>query len=58
VLRQNLREHRLYAIASTGIAVGAEERPEKLPRAADMAMHQAKGTGKGRHPLFDPSARG
>ncbi len=52
----DLQEHRLFATASIGIAVGAEERPEELLRAADMAMYQAKGKGKGCHIVFGPSA--
>ena len=54
----DLREHRLYATASIGIAVGAEEDPEELLRAADMAMYQAKGTGKAHSVVFGPTMRG
>ena len=38
---------------SIGIAVGAEEQPEELVHAADLAMYQAKSGGKARSVLFD-----
>jgi diguanylate cyclase (GGDEF)-like protein len=41
-----IRGRRIYQNASVGIAVGSEERPEALVRAADLAMYQAKGTGE------------
>lgn len=37
-----LREQRLSATASIGIAIGDEERPEELLHAADLAMYQGK----------------
>ena len=49
--------HRLSTTASIGIAVGAEEQPEDLLRAADQAMYQAKSTGKAHSVVFDPSIR-
>jgi diguanylate cyclase (GGDEF)-like protein len=52
----DLREYRLFTTASIGIAVGTDERPEALLRAADMAMYQAKNTGKGHHVVSDLSA--
>jgi diguanylate cyclase (GGDEF)-like protein len=52
----DLREYRLFTTASIGIAVGTDERPEALLRAADMAMYQAKNTGKGHHAVSDLSA--
>ncbi|HLL39517.1 MAG TPA: diguanylate cyclase [Rubrobacteraceae bacterium] len=51
-------EQRLYTSASIGIAVGAEEQPEELVHAADLAMYQAKSRGKARSVLFDPEAKG
>ncbi len=47
-----LQGQRLSATASIGIAVGAEEQPEELLRAADQAMYQAKSTGKARSVVF------
>jgi diguanylate cyclase (GGDEF)-like protein len=44
--------------ASIGIALGAQERPQELVRAADLAAYEAKRGGKGRSALFDPGARG
>ena len=52
----DIRGHRLCATASVGVAVGAEERPEELVRAADRAMYQAKRTGKARGAVFGPGA--
>ncbi len=54
----NIRGHRLYTTASVGIAVGAEERPEELLRAADLAMYRAKGTGKAYSVASGPNTRG
>jgi diguanylate cyclase (GGDEF)-like protein len=51
----DLRGHQLSASASIGIALGAEEQPEELLRAADLAMYQAKSTGKARSVVFDPN---
>ncbi len=42
----DFKEHSLYISASIGIALGCEEQPEELVRAADKAMYQAKRTGK------------
>jgi diguanylate cyclase (GGDEF)-like protein len=51
--------HRMYTTsASIGIAVGAQERPQELVSAADLAAYEAKRGGKGRSALFDPQARG
>jgi diguanylate cyclase (GGDEF)-like protein len=46
--------HRMYTSASIGIAVGAEEHPRRLVRAADQATYRAKKQGKARSVLFDP----
>jgi diguanylate cyclase (GGDEF)-like protein/PAS domain S-box-containing protein len=51
----DLRGHRLLTTASIGIAVGSEEQPEELLRAADLAMYQAKGTNKAPKVVFAPS---
>jgi diguanylate cyclase (GGDEF)-like protein len=51
----DLRESRLYATASIGIAIGSEEQPEELVRAADLAMYRAKSSGKAHSVVFDPS---
>ena len=52
----DVAEYRFYTSATIGIAVAAREPPEKLVRAADLAMYQAKRTGKGRSVVFDPSS--
>ena len=54
----NIRGHWLYTRASVGIAVGSEERPEELLRAADLAMYRAKGTGKAYSVASGPITRG
>jgi diguanylate cyclase (GGDEF)-like protein len=46
--------HRIYTSASIGIAVGAEEGPQELLRAADEASYQAKRVGKARSVVFAP----
>jgi diguanylate cyclase (GGDEF)-like protein len=48
--------YRLHTSASIGIAVGAQGSPEKLVREADLAMYQAKRTGKARSVVFDPNS--
>jgi diguanylate cyclase (GGDEF)-like protein len=45
--------HRLCASASIGIAVDAPELPQQLVQAADLAMYEAKGMGKGCIAIFD-----
>jgi len=50
----DLREYRLYATASIGIAVGVEEEPEELVRAADLAMYRAKSSGKAHSVVSNP----
>jgi diguanylate cyclase (GGDEF)-like protein len=50
--------YRLCASASIGIALGARERPQQLVHAADVAMYEAKGMGKGSIAIFDPEALG
>jgi GGDEF domain-containing protein len=50
--------YRSYTSASIGIAVGARERPQELVHAADVAMYQAEGMGKGCSAFSDPEAKG
>ena len=45
--------YRLCASASIGIAVDAPELPQQLVHAADLAMYEAKGMGKGCIVIFD-----
>jgi len=45
--------YRLCASASIGIALGAPELPQQLVHAADLAMYEAKGMGKGCIVIFD-----
>jgi diguanylate cyclase (GGDEF)-like protein len=51
----DLREYQLYATASIGIAIGSEETPEELVRAADLAMYRVKSSGKTHIVVSDPS---
>jgi diguanylate cyclase (GGDEF)-like protein len=55
-LRQpfELDGHQIVVSASIGIALGAPgvDNPDDLLRAADTALYEAKGHGKGRHELF------
>jgi predicted signal transduction protein with EAL and GGDEF domain len=48
---------RLTVAASVGIAIAgkADDSASELVRKADVAMYVAKGRGKGRFDLFDPS---
>jgi PleD family two-component response regulator len=50
----------MYTSASIGIAIGLQERPQELVRAADRATYQAKRMGKARSVLFaqDPTTGG
>ena len=45
--------------ASVGVALSSDEldEPEELMRAADLAMYQAKNTGRGRRARFQPDMR-
>jgi diguanylate cyclase (GGDEF)-like protein len=52
----DVHSYRLHTSASIGIAVGAQGPPEKLVRAADLAMYQAKRTGKAHSVVFDPNS--
>jgi diguanylate cyclase (GGDEF)-like protein len=47
--------YRLRASASIGIALGAPALPQQLVHAADLAMYEAKGMGKGYITIFDPN---
>jgi diguanylate cyclase (GGDEF)-like protein len=51
-----LSQREVFISASIGIApfVSAQD-PDELLRNADIAMYMAKGAGKGRHEVFDPS---
>ena len=46
----------VHVTASIGIACGRYATPDNLLRDADIALYQAKGTGKDRHVLFSASA--
>lgn len=52
-----LQGHAVFVTASIGIAVseGGEGDPDSLLRDADIAMYQAKNTGKAQHVLFEQS---
>jgi diguanylate cyclase (GGDEF)-like protein len=52
----DVHSYRMYTSASIGIAVGAQGPAEKLVRVADLAMYQAKRTGKARSVVFDPDS--
>ena len=49
-----LRGREFYISASIGIAAGSED-AETLLRDADLAMYRAKGSGKGRYAVYEPS---
>jgi diguanylate cyclase (GGDEF)-like protein len=49
-----LREREFYVSASIGIAAGRGD-AETLLRDADLAMYRAKGRGKGRYAVYQPS---
>ena len=46
--------HRMHTSASIGIAIGSQERPQQLVRAADEASYWAKRLGKARSAVFSP----
>jgi len=48
--------HRMRTSASIGIALGTEERPRELVRAADEASYQAKRLGKARSLVYSPDS--
>ena len=52
-----LEGRQLLTSASIGIVLGtpAHDEPGKLLRDADLALYQAKGSGKARYSIFDPS---
>jgi diguanylate cyclase (GGDEF)-like protein len=45
-------EHQMYTSASIGIAVGSQQRPQEVVRAADTATYQAKRMGKAQSVVF------
>jgi diguanylate cyclase (GGDEF)-like protein len=45
-------EQQMYTSASIGIAIGSQQRPQELVRAADTATYQAKRMGKARSVVF------
>jgi predicted signal transduction protein with EAL and GGDEF domain len=47
----------VFVTASIGIALGGSDRdlPGLLLRNADLAMYQAKDTGKARYEMFEPN---
>src|SRR4051794_32540085 len=49
-----LRDREFFISASIGIAAGAGD-AETLLRDADLAMYRAKGRGKGRYAVYEPS---
>lgn len=51
-----LRQQEIYANITIGISVGtsAGDSPEDLLRKADIAMYEAKRTGKGQYVIFEP----
>jgi diguanylate cyclase (GGDEF)-like protein len=49
-----LRDREFYISASIGIAAGPGD-AETLLRDADLAMYRAKGRGKGRYAVYEPS---
>jgi diguanylate cyclase (GGDEF)-like protein/PAS domain S-box-containing protein len=53
----DLPGHRLYTTASVGIAVGSEEEPEELLRAADLTMYRAKDAGQAYSVASGPNTR-
>ena len=52
----DVHSYRLYTSASIGIVVGDQGPSEKLVRTADLAMYQAKRTGKAHSVVFDPNS--
>jgi diguanylate cyclase (GGDEF)-like protein len=51
----DVHSYRLHTSASIGIVVGAQLSPQELVRVADLAMYQAKRTGKARSVVLDPN---
>ncbi|HEX9988291.1 MAG TPA: EAL domain-containing protein [Chloroflexia bacterium] len=51
----SMQGHEVFVTASVGIAVQTSwsDRPDDILRHADMAMYEAKSTGKARYALFD-----
>jgi diguanylate cyclase (GGDEF)-like protein len=53
----NIERHKVIIGASVGIAIGDPGRAsaDALVRNADLALYAAKGAGRGKHCLYDPS---
>ena len=54
-----IKGQEVFVTASIGIALGGSDRdlPGLLLRNADLAMYQAKDTGKARYEMFEPDMR-
>jgi diguanylate cyclase (GGDEF)-like protein len=53
----DIDNYELHTPASIGIVVDDQGPPEKLMRAADLAMYQAKRRGKAHSVVFDPNSK-
>jgi diguanylate cyclase (GGDEF)-like protein len=53
----SVASHLLPVRLSVGVATSAHSGPEDLLEDADVAMYEAKETGKGRYAIFDPEMR-
>jgi predicted signal transduction protein with EAL and GGDEF domain len=53
----NLEGHQVFSSASIGVVLRKEDhdQPGNLLRDADLALYQAKGGGRARYSVFDPS---
>jgi diguanylate cyclase (GGDEF)-like protein/PAS domain S-box-containing protein len=53
----DIDEHEVFATTSIGIAIGNSNSPsaEDILRNADLAMYEAKNSGKDRYAIFEPS---
>ena len=52
----DVHSYRLYTSVSIGIAVGAQGPSQKLVRAAELGMYQAKSMGKAHSVVLDPNS--